>query len=344
MHRRGDRVRSPTRNRRGLGLLASGRVRRGHERFAAARRMETSTTGRRPTGRRRCDRRSRTFVRFLAPAGIHQMLADAEFVRAAEAGSAEPPLAPRRHPGCRDRQPHARSTRRSRSGLSERRLCSRSRTPRPPPSGSPALASSRSHPRRPVTGRRRGSRRERRWPLRGAGTRPHATRRHRAHRTGDGARLTTATSTEPSVELANARRSSHLYRGTRWLNADMNLRWGNISLDLGDRRAAQEHADTARAALHGYPDPGTLPSRLAELDNGSAASPSSTSPRPRSGSFPSSRPTSRSRRSPNASMCHRDREDTRFLRLRQAWRRDEIGRGHENGGARPPIAHRWARA
>jgi LuxR family maltose regulon positive regulatory protein len=45
----------------------------------------------------------------------------------------------------------------------------------------------------------------------------------------------------------------------------MNIRWGNISLDLGDRPGAQEHAETARAALHGYPDPGMLTRRLAEL-------------------------------------------------------------------------------
>ena len=70
-----------------------------------------------------------------------------------------------------------------------------------------------------------------------------------------------------SVELEVARRTSHLFRGARWLHADVNLRWGTISLDLGDRPAAQEHLDTARAALRGYPDPGTLTRRLAELDS-----------------------------------------------------------------------------
>ena len=68
------------------------------------------------------------------------------------------------------------------------------------------------------------------------------------------------------LQFTNARRTSHLIRGARWFNADMNIRWGNISLDLGDRPGAQEHAETARAALHGYPDPGMLPSRLAQLD------------------------------------------------------------------------------
>ncbi len=68
-----------------------------------------------------------------------------------------------------------------------------------------------------------------------------------------------------AAELANARLTGHLCRGARWLDADMNLRWGNLSLDLGDRSVAQEHAETARAALDEYPDPGSLPRRLAEL-------------------------------------------------------------------------------
>ena len=68
-----------------------------------------------------------------------------------------------------------------------------------------------------------------------------------------------------AADLTSARRTGHLVGGARWFNADMNIRWGNISLDLGDRPAAQEHAETARAALHGYPDPGTLTRRLAEL-------------------------------------------------------------------------------
>lgn len=67
-------------------------------------------------------------------------------------------------------------------------------------------------------------------------------------------------------ELADARSVAHLARGTRWLNADLELRWGGISLDLGERLAANEHAANARAALHGYPDPGALSSRLYELE------------------------------------------------------------------------------
>jgi LuxR family maltose regulon positive regulatory protein len=80
-----------------------------------------------------------------------------------------------------------------------------------------------------------------------------------------------------AADLAKARRTGHLVGGARWFNADMNIRWGNISLDLGDRPRAQEHAETARAALDGYPDPGMLPSRVAQLDE-RLANPSELTP------------------------------------------------------------------
>ena len=67
-------------------------------------------------------------------------------------------------------------------------------------------------------------------------------------------------------ELAAARHSVQFARGTRWLSADLDLRWGNISLDLGERLVAKEHAARARATLQGYPDPGALSSRLEELE------------------------------------------------------------------------------
>jgi LuxR family transcriptional regulator, maltose regulon positive regulatory protein len=67
-------------------------------------------------------------------------------------------------------------------------------------------------------------------------------------------------------ELDEALSRRRLVSLARWALADMNLRWGNISLQLGDWTAAREHADEARGALHGYPDPGTLPARLAQLD------------------------------------------------------------------------------
>ena len=67
-------------------------------------------------------------------------------------------------------------------------------------------------------------------------------------------------------ELAQARRVGRLAHGTRWLSADLDLRWGNLSLDLGERLVAKEHAVHARAVLSGYPDPSTLSSRLEELE------------------------------------------------------------------------------
>ena len=104
-----------------------------------------------------------------------------------------------------------------------------------------------------------------------------------------------------AIELADAKKFGHLVRGTRWLDADLQLRWGNLSLDLGERMAAKEHAVAARTALRGYPDPGACPhgwtsSRLASL-----APPISTSLRQSLGLFPSCRRTSPSRRSP--SVC-----------------------------------------
>jgi len=68
-------------------------------------------------------------------------------------------------------------------------------------------------------------------------------------------------------ELARASGLRHLLRSARWLNADIELRWADLSLDLGDRLAAMEHAVSARTVLNGYPDPGNLPSRLAKLEN-----------------------------------------------------------------------------
>jgi LuxR family maltose regulon positive regulatory protein len=67
-------------------------------------------------------------------------------------------------------------------------------------------------------------------------------------------------------ELAQARSLSHLLGGMRWMTADLELRWGNLSLHLGDRLSAREHAGNASAALHGYDDPGNLQSRLAALE------------------------------------------------------------------------------
>jgi LuxR family maltose regulon positive regulatory protein len=67
-------------------------------------------------------------------------------------------------------------------------------------------------------------------------------------------------------ELAEATSQGHLFGGMRWMTADLELRWGDLSLHLGDRLGAREHAGNARAALNGYHDPGNLQSRLAALE------------------------------------------------------------------------------
>ena len=54
--------------------------------------------------------------------------------------------------------------------------------------------------------------------------------------------------------------------GARWLAADIALRCAEVSLDLGDRPGAVELAQIADDALQGYPDPGTLPQRLQQLE------------------------------------------------------------------------------
>jgi LuxR family maltose regulon positive regulatory protein len=68
-------------------------------------------------------------------------------------------------------------------------------------------------------------------------------------------------------ELAEASSLNDLLGGMRWMTADIELRWGNLSLHLGDRLGAREHAGSARAALHGYHrDPGNLEWRLDALE------------------------------------------------------------------------------
>ena len=67
-------------------------------------------------------------------------------------------------------------------------------------------------------------------------------------------------------ELAAAVRDEALVRGALWLSADMSLRWGEISFDLGMRRAALGHADHSRAVLNGYLDPGAMLTRLEALE------------------------------------------------------------------------------
>ncbi len=71
---------------------------------------------------------------------------------------------------------------------------------------------------------------------------------------------------EAARQLENVRRLRPLLRAAPWLNADLALRCADISLDLGDVAGAVELAEVAGDALQGYPDAGTLPSRLQRLE------------------------------------------------------------------------------
>ncbi len=203
------------------------------------------------------------FSSALASRGIHQMLADAEFVRAAEreamtrwlfggllrAGIAQLLLG-------RPDEAIGTFRRGSRSRAASRTLPCQDRLPWLP---RVRLRGGRER----VGGAEVSSRGVRNRGRRT--TRTLSVWRCRIDRAGDGAGSgRRPRSSQASVHESPAHNPSH--PGARWFNADMNIRWGNISLDLGDRPRAQEHAETARAALDGYPDPGMLPSRLAQLD------------------------------------------------------------------------------
>ena len=69
-----------------------------------------------------------------------------------------------------------------------------------------------------------------------------------------------------AAEIAIAVSTEHLVRGSLWMSADMSLRWGEIGFDLGQRREARDHADHARAVLEGYSDPGAMVTRLEALE------------------------------------------------------------------------------
>ncbi len=66
--------------------------------------------------------------------------------------------------------------------------------------------------------------------------------------------------------LAEAREVAPTVHALRWWEADISLRFADLSLGLGDLPGALDSADTARAALSHYPDAGRLPQRLAKLD------------------------------------------------------------------------------
>ena len=97
----------------------------------------------------------------LAPDGIQQMLADAEFVCAAE-GERRTPVGSSTAPGRSGTPTYFWADPTKRSVRSETRSRSQEGNPSPPTSGSPASASSRSPSLRLATGGRRGSRHRRR--------------------------------------------------------------------------------------------------------------------------------------------------------------------------------------
>ena len=72
--------------------------------------------------------------------------------------------------------------------------------------------------------------------------------------------------TSAREQLAIGTELRRLIGGSRWMAADLELRWGDLSLTVGERVEAREHALRARAVLSGYPDPGRLLGRLAALE------------------------------------------------------------------------------
>jgi LuxR family transcriptional regulator, maltose regulon positive regulatory protein len=201
----------------------------------------------------------------LAPRGIHQMLADAEFVYAAEKGPAQTRWL---LGGCR-----AIGTANVLLGRPDEAIAAL-REALMLTSGRPELAYVRAFCLSYLAFAEADSRR---WSMARKWAR-EATALVAEHHLDHTLQAVTAFTARAMMlahdgdferaarELADARANAHFLGGARWINADINLRWGNIALDLGDRTAPREHADDARAALRGYPDPGTLPTRLAQLD------------------------------------------------------------------------------
>ena len=145
------------------------------------------------------------------------------------------------------------------------------------------------------------------------------------------------------LDLASARHIRHLFRGARWLNADMNVRMGNISVDLGDPPSARGHADAARVALHGYPDPGTLPRRLArtrKTDRLPHRSPTDAGRDP-DPSLPPDPSLDQGDRRTSSRVPH-NREEPCLIGLRQARRHDAIGRDRAVGSVGPSPRQRAA--
>jgi LuxR family maltose regulon positive regulatory protein len=72
--------------------------------------------------------------------------------------------------------------------------------------------------------------------------------------------------TEAARRLESFRLVRRRLRAAPWADADLGLRCGDLSLDLGDPAGALEFAQHAGDALQGYPDAGTLPDRLRCLE------------------------------------------------------------------------------
>jgi LuxR family maltose regulon positive regulatory protein len=71
---------------------------------------------------------------------------------------------------------------------------------------------------------------------------------------------------EAARELEGVRRCRPHLKAAPWVDADLALRCAAISLDLGDHDGALEFERIAGDALQGYPDGGTLPARLRNLE------------------------------------------------------------------------------
>ena len=87
-----------------------------------------------------------------------------------------------------------------------------------------------------------------------------------AHTAGALAQQQRGDYTEAARQLDSVKRSRRRLGAVPWLDADLALRCAGISLDLGDHGGALELAELARDALEGYPDGGTLPDRLRQLE------------------------------------------------------------------------------
>ena len=83
-----------------------------------------------------------------------------------------------------------------------------------------------------------------------------------AHAAGAQAHQQRGDQAEAARQLEHVRRLRPLLHGVTWLDADLALRCGEISLSLGDLAGALGFKLAANDALRAYPDAGTIPARL----------------------------------------------------------------------------------